>query len=152
MEKNISVDVITSDELIFGCVIFFTGQAPINLLRGDQGVIFVTDRDNSGEFIKSERGWEIVINGETHYTIESEIYDIIINGMSIHDSNKLASKIKELMVRTEVQYKSKIFLSIVYQQLIKLTIFGEISSSYKLQTLPFSLIKTKIGLHISSLN
>jgi hypothetical protein len=147
-----SLNRIHPNELIGGVVAFFSGYETTKVLRGDSGVMFLTSDQKVGEFIFNSDFWEMWIEGEMIYSFEDSVYRLITDDVIDLDAYSFLEKTKELIVDTSLKYKSKIFLIAVYQNVLKMIIYSDPSKHYQLKTIPFSVIKTRLGVHISGLN
>ena len=150
--ENTSLAHINPQEMIFGSIVFFSGEVPSKILNGEEGVIFLTKEEEIGEFIRNDKSWEMWIGGELQYKLEPAIYDFITREIKISSLSDSKQTIKELLLNPNIQYKSKIFLSIIYDQLLRMIIFGNNNGIHKMDTLPFAIAKTKCGIFISCLN
>lgn len=147
-----SLNRIHPNELIGGVVAFFSGHETSKILRGDSGVMFLTSDQKVGEFILNLDFWELWIEGEMIYSFENSVYRLITDDVIDLDAHSFLEKTKELIVDTTLKYKSKIFLIAVYQNVLKMIVYSDQSNNYQLKTIPFSVIKTRLGVHISGLN
>lgn len=150
--ENTSTAHINPQELIFGSIVFFSGTVPSKIMNGNEGVIFLTKEEQVGEFIKNDKFWEMWIGGELLYKLEPDIYDFITGEIKFSSLSASKERIKELLLNPHIQYKSKIFLSIIYDQLLRMMIFGNNSGIHKMDTMPFAIARTKSGIFISCLN
>lgn len=149
---NTSLTRINPQDLIFGSIVFFSGEVPAKILNGDKGIIFLTESNDIGEFIKSDDSWEMWVKGNLLYRLESSIYNFITEEIKNITLSESKEKIKELILDPDIQYRSRLFLSIIYQQVLKMLLYNTTNGNHQLETLPFSIVKTNIGLHIAGLN
>lgn len=147
-----SLNRIHPNELIGGVVAFFSGYETSKVLRGDSGVMFLTSDSKVGEFICNNDLWEMWIEGEMIYAFEESVYRLITDDVIELEVQSFLEKTKELIQDMTLKYKSKIFLIAVYQNVLKMLIYSDPKRYYQLKTIPFSVVKTRLGAHISGLN
>jgi hypothetical protein len=147
-----SISKIHPNELIGGVVAFFSGCETSKVLRGDSGVMFLTADQKVGEFIEQDKFWEMWIDGEMIYAFEDCVYRLITDDVISMDATAFLERTKELMINVSLKYKTKIFLTLVYQNVLKMIIYSDPNQYYQLKTIPFSVVKTRVGVHISGLN
>jgi hypothetical protein len=147
-----SLNKIHPNELIGGVVAFFSGYQISKVLRGDSGAMFLTSDQKVGEFILNSNSWEIWIEGEVICSLENSVYQLITDDVIDLDAYSFLEKTKELISDPSLKYTSKIFLIAVYQNVLKMIVYSDQSKHLQLKTIPFSIIKTRLGVHISGLN
>jgi hypothetical protein len=137
-----------NNDLIYGALeVFLEHDSPILVAReSDHTVSFSTILGQDGRIKPLENGdWEILLEGNSVYTIEKEIYELINyqeNTPPVEDLLQILSEIYQ----HNLQDKSKILVETIIRGLAGLIIDQKISSNVDLQLGPYLITNNgKIG-------
>lgn len=127
-------------DLMYSALDHFLGtDTPVKIFRDDLGISFETALGNQGLVVpNSEGNWDIFLNDERIYEIESEVYSIIThegNAPSIDDYMK---KLKSLS-GTSLKEESRKFVDMTRSGIGFLAIQGKINLKTDFVYGPFSV-------------
>ncbi len=113
------------NDLIYGALgIFLEDDLPDIVSREPDSIHFVTVLGRHGDIVKNmDNNWDILIDKNIVYTIESEIFAIIKQQENAPEINDFAKSLEELAMSQKIlQDKSKILLNILIKGVAKVLI------------------------------
>ena len=131
---------------MYSALDYFLGtDTPVRIFRDELGISFETALGNHGLVIPNEEGnWDVFMNEDKVYEIESEVYSIIT-----HEGN--APSIDEYMVRLKsvgkipLKEKSKKFVDMTKSGIELLAVQGKINLKESFQYGPFFVYHNPFG-------
>ena len=139
-------------DLMYGGIEFFTGEKVKKLIRDNECVMFITANGKFGEIICSDKNCDLWLDGEKIYTIEQSVYNILSEQKEAPDLAEILTKTRKLILENKIQYKSKVFLSVIYQYCLQIIFSGASTSKKPIELGPMLIFPSKSGIHISYLN
>jgi hypothetical protein len=139
-------------DLMYGGIEFFSGEKVKKIIKGDEGVMFLTLDGKVGELFSVDKNWELWLEGEKIYTMEESVYNILSEQKEAPDLSEILTKTRKLILENKIQYKSKVFLSVIYQYCLQIIFSGASVSKKLIELGPMLIFPSKTGIHISYLN
>jgi hypothetical protein len=139
-------------DLMYGGIEFFSGEKVKKVIKGDKCVMFLTINGKVGELLNNDKNWELWLDGEKMYTMEESVYSILSEQKEAPDLSEILTKTRKLILENKIQYKSKVFLSVIYQYCLQIIFSGASVSKKPIELGPMLIFPSKSGIHISYLN
>jgi hypothetical protein len=114
--------------------------------------MFLTLDGKVGELFSVDKNWELWLEGEKIYTMEESVYNILSEQKEAPDLSEILTKTRKLILENKIQYKSKVFLSVIYQYCLQIIFSGASVSKKLIELGPMLIFPSKTGIHISYLN
>lgn len=123
---------------------FIESDTPVHIFRNDLGISFETRLGNLGLVLPNESGdWEIFINNQKIYEIESEVYSIITHEENSPPVEEYLKKLKSVS-KLKIKSKSKDFVDSTIFTLEMLVLHGGIKLNTDFTHGPFFIYEDRI--------
>lgn len=133
-------------DLMYSALDHFLGSdTPVRIFRDELGISFDTALGNQGLIIPNEEGnWEVFVNGDKVYEIESEVFSIITHEGNAPSLDEYMIKLKNLSV-APLKDKSKKFVDMTKSGIEFLAVQGKVSLKENFVYGPFLVYRNSLG-------
>jgi hypothetical protein len=133
-------------DLMYSALDHFLGSdTPVRIFRDELGISFDTALGNQGLIIPNEEGnWEVFVNGDKVYEIESEVFSIITHEGNAPSLDEYMIKLKNLSV-APLKDKSKRFVDMTKSGIEFLAVQGKVSLKENFVYGPFLVYRDSLG-------
>ena len=133
-------------DLMYSALDHFLGSdTPVRIFRDELGISFDTALGNQGLITPNEEGnWEVFVNGDKVYEIESEVFSIITHEGNAPSLDEYMIKLKNLSV-APLKDKSKKFVDMTKSGIEFLAVQGKVSLKENFVYGPFLVYRNSLG-------
>lgn len=133
-------------DLMYSALDHFLGSdTPVRIFRDELGISFDTALGNQGLITPNEEGnWEVFVNGDKVYEIESEVFSIITHEGNAPSLDEYMIKLKNLSV-APLKDKSKRFVDMTKSGIEFLAVQGKVSLKENFVYGPFLVYRDSLG-------
>lgn len=133
-------------DLMYSALDHFLGSdTPVRIFRDELGISFDTALGNQGLITPNEEGnWEVFVNGDKVYEIESEVFSIITHEGNAPSLDEYMIKLKNLSV-APLKDKSKRFVDMTKSGIEFLAVQGKVSLKENFVYGPFLVYRNSLG-------
>jgi hypothetical protein len=133
-------------DLMYSALDHFLGSdTPVRIFRDELGISFDTALGNQGLIIPNEEGnWEVFVNGDKVYEIESEVFSIITHEGNAPSLDEYMIKLKNLSV-APLKDESKRFVDMTKSGIEFLAVQGKVSLKENFVYGPFLVYRDSLG-------
>lgn len=133
-------------DLMYSALDYFLGSdTPVRIFRDEIGVSFDTALGNQGLITPNEDGnWEVFVNGDKVYEIESEVFSIITHEGNAPSLDEYMTKLKNLSA-SPLKDKSKKFVDMTKSGIEFLAVQGKVNLKENFVYGPFLVYRDSFG-------